>query len=61
MAPRLARLAADEAAQDPVEYVLLLAFVVICSAALFITNGGAIATIWQVTNDNLSAAQSMAS
>jgi Flp pilus assembly pilin Flp len=61
VASLLVKLAADEVAQDPIEYVLLLAFVVMCSAALFITNGGAIATIWQTTNDSLSAAHSMAS
>jgi Flp pilus assembly pilin Flp len=50
----------DERAQDVVEYALLLAFVVLCSAALFLSNREGVATIWTVTNNSLSSANSMA-
>lgn len=55
----LRNLRREEDGQDVVEYTLLLAFVVITSAALLLTNQEAINTIWLVTNDNLSAAQSV--
>jgi len=51
-----ARFAQEEAGQDFVEYTLLIAFVVICTAALFLGQGDHITTIWRVTNNNLSAA-----
>jgi len=51
----------DERGQDLVEYTLLLAFVAIASAALFISAGGSINTIWQTANTTLNtAAQSAA-
>ena len=40
----------DEQGQDLVEYTLLLAFVCLASAALFINAGGSLATIWTDTN-----------
>jgi Flp pilus assembly pilin Flp len=43
---------ADEG-QDLVEYTLLLAFVVLATAALFIGSGGAIEGIWNTTNARL--------
>ncbi len=46
----------DERGQDLVEYTLLLAFVAIASAALFIGAGGSISDIWTVANDTLSSA-----
>jgi Flp pilus assembly pilin Flp len=48
----------EEDGQDLTEYTLLLAFVVLISAALLLTNQKAIDTIWLVTNNNLSAAVS---
>ena len=51
----------EEQAQDTVEYTLLLAFVVLASAALFITGGGTIQTIWAASGNLLSTAQSAAS
>jgi Flp pilus assembly pilin Flp len=51
----------EQAGQDTVEYTLLLAFVVVVSAAMFMLNGDSIAGIWCGTNSNLSAASSMAS
>jgi len=41
----------EEQGQDLIEYTLLLAFVALASAALFISAGGNINTIW--TNANL--------
>jgi Flp pilus assembly pilin Flp len=43
-----------------VEYTLLLAFVALASAALFISAGSTMANIWGVTNNTLSEAQSAA-
>ncbi len=52
----------DEQGQDLIEYTLLLAFVVLASAALFISAGGSISSIWGITNGVLNnAAQSAAS
>lgn len=50
-----------QAGQDSVEYTLLLAFVAVASAAIFVLNGDSITGIWCKTNSNLSAAQSTAS
>ena len=49
-----------ERGQDLVEYTLLLAFVVLASAALFINGGGSVSGIWTITNSNLNAAASQA-
>ncbi|MGA2041297.1 MAG: Flp family type IVb pilin [Bryobacteraceae bacterium] len=46
----------DEQGQDLIEYTLLLAFVALASAALFIGAGGSIQKIWVVTNSQLAAA-----
>ncbi|MBZ5619807.1 MAG: Flp family type IVb pilin [Acidobacteriia bacterium] len=51
----------DERGQDLVEYTLLLAFVALASAALFIGAGGSINTIWTATNTQLAAAATSAS
>jgi Flp pilus assembly pilin Flp len=50
----------DERGQDLVEYTLLLAFVAIASAALFISAGGSINTIWTTANNTLSTAAASA-
>jgi len=50
----------DEQGQDLIEYTLLLAFVALASAALFIGAGGSVKTIWGVTNNQLVAASSAA-
>jgi len=42
-----------ERGQDLVEYTLLLAFVMLASAALYINAGGSVAGIWTITNSNL--------
>jgi Flp pilus assembly pilin Flp len=50
----------DEQGQDLVEYTLLLAFVALASAALFIGAGGSVSTIWNVANTQLNAAAACA-
>ena len=51
----------DERGQDLIEYTLLMAFVALASAALFIGAGGSISGIWTVSNSQLAAASSSAS
>lgn len=51
----------EEHGQDLIEYTLLMAFVALASAALFIGAGGSIKGIWSVTNSQLAAASSSAS
>jgi len=51
----------DESGQDLVEYTLLLAFVALASAALFIQAGGSINTIWTTANSRLGDAAASAS
>jgi Flp pilus assembly pilin Flp len=50
----------DEQGQDLIEYTLLLAFVALASAALFISAGGSVNTIWSVANSRLSVAAASA-
>jgi len=50
----------DEQGQDLIEYTLLLAFVCLASAALFINAGQSISGIWATTNSILSNASSTA-
>ncbi len=50
----------DENGQDLVEYSLLMAFVCLVSAALFIGVGKTVASIWSTTNTSLSQAYSAA-
>jgi len=51
----------DEQGQDLIEYTLLLAFVCLASAALFISAGGSVAGIWTATNSDLATANTSAS
>jgi Flp pilus assembly pilin Flp len=51
----------DEQGQDLVEYTLLLAFVALASAALFIGAGGAVNGIWTTANSRLAAANTAGS
>ena len=51
----------DEAGQDLIEYTLLMAFVALASAALFIGAGGSVKGIWSTTNSQLTAANTTAS
>ena len=51
---------ADEGGQDLIEYTLLMAFVALASAALFLGAGNSIRGIWTATNAQLSAANAAA-
>ncbi len=46
----------EDGGQDLIEYTLLLAFVALASAALFIHAGASIKSIWTATNSQLTAA-----
>jgi Flp pilus assembly pilin Flp len=50
----------DEQGQDLIEYTLLLAFVALASAALFIGAGNSVQGIWAQTNSQLSLANTCA-
>jgi Flp pilus assembly pilin Flp len=47
---------ADESGQDLIEYTLLMAFVALASAALFIGAGKNVKGIWTKTSTQLAAA-----
>jgi Flp pilus assembly pilin Flp len=47
--------------QELIEYTLLLAFVALASAALFIGAGGNVSGIWSSSNSQLAAANTSAS
>jgi len=51
----------DEQGQDLIEYTLLIAFVALASAALFLGAGGSIKSIWNATNTQLANAATQAS
>jgi Flp pilus assembly pilin Flp len=50
----------DDRGQDLIEYTLLIAFVALASAALFIGAGGNIGGIWTSANSQLAAANAAA-
>ena len=50
----------DEQGQDLIEYTLLLAFVCMASAALFISAGGSVGGIWTQANSRLAAGNAAA-
>jgi Flp pilus assembly pilin Flp len=51
----------DDHGQDLIEYTLLMAFVALASAALFLGAGGSIQGIWSVSNSQMAAANTSAS
>jgi len=51
----------DDQGQDLIEYTLLMAFVALASAALFLGAGGSISGIWTTSNSQLVAANASAS
>jgi Flp pilus assembly pilin Flp len=53
--------ATNEEGQDLIEYTLLLAFVCLASAAVFISAGSSIKGIWTSANSRLAAANTSAS
>jgi Flp pilus assembly pilin Flp len=52
---KIAEFLKGEQGQDLVEYTLLLAFVMLASAAMYINAGGSVAGIWTTTNTQLEA------
>jgi Flp pilus assembly pilin Flp len=52
---------ADESGQDLIEYTLLISFVAMASAALFIGGGRNVKGIWSSSNSQLTAANISAS
>jgi Flp pilus assembly pilin Flp len=51
----------DDQGQDLIEYTLLLGFVALASAALFVKSGGSIKGIWSTTSSQLAYANTQAS
>ena len=51
----------DEQGQDLIEYTLLLAFVALASAAIFITAGQSVSGIWGTASTQLGNASTAAS
>ena len=51
----------DEQGQDLIEYSLLMAFVALAAAALFLGAGKSISGIWSTTNSQLVVANTQAS
>lgn len=49
-------LGGDEIGQDLIEYSLLLAFICLAGAALFISMGNTTAGLWSTVNSRLAAA-----
>jgi len=60
MTTLLRNLWTDERGQDLIEYTLLLAFVALASAALFLGAGGQVSGIWSKANSQLVAANTAA-
>ena len=48
----------EESGQDLIEYTLLMAFIALASAAIFISAGGSVTTIGSNASNNLSTAAS---
>ncbi|HTP35684.1 MAG TPA: hypothetical protein VMJ75_26075 [Candidatus Acidoferrales bacterium] len=51
----------DDQGQDLIEYTLLMAFVALASAALFLGSGSSISGIWSTSNSQLASANTQAS
>ena len=60
MKAMLRRLWCEEEGQDLTEYALILAFVVLASAGIFLVGGASIITIWSVSNNIVTAAAQQA-
>jgi Flp pilus assembly pilin Flp len=61
MTQYLRRFVADDRGQDLIEYTLLMAFVALASAALYLGAGGSISGIWTTSNSQLASANIQAS
>jgi len=51
----------DEQGQDLIEYTLLMAFIALASAAIFINAGNSVSKIWSSANAQLASAATAAS
>jgi Flp pilus assembly pilin Flp len=51
----------EESGQDLIEYTLLLAFIALASASLFLSAGNSVSTIWTAGSNDLSNAATAAS
>ena len=51
----------EEQGQDLIEYTLLLCFVCLATAALFVSSGGSLSGIWIAGNSRLATANTTAS
>jgi Flp pilus assembly pilin Flp len=60
MTKTLLNLIHDDQGQDLIEYTLLMAFVALASAALFLGAGGSVKGIWSTSNSQLVAANTSA-
>jgi Flp pilus assembly pilin Flp len=54
------RFVQDEQGQDLIEYTLLMAFIALASAAIFVSAGSSVNKIWSSTNLQLSNAAALA-
>jgi Flp pilus assembly pilin Flp len=61
MKNRFMRFVKDEQGQDLIEYTLLMAFIALASAAVFVNAGKSISTIWGSASTQLSTAAVSAS
>jgi len=52
------RFVKEESGQDLIEYTLLMAFIALASAAIFIGAGSSVKTIWNTANNQLATAAS---
>lgn len=57
----LRRFIDDDQGQDLIEYTLLVAFVCLATAALFVSSGGSLSGIWISANSDLASANTSAS
>jgi Flp pilus assembly pilin Flp len=57
----MARLWTEDEGQDLIEYSLLMAFVALGAASLFIGAGRSVKGIWTTTNSQLTQANTLAS
>lgn len=51
----------EEQGQDLIEYTLLMAFIALASAAIFVNAGKSISSIWGIASNQLSNAAASAS
>jgi Flp pilus assembly pilin Flp len=56
----LKRFLSDEQGQDLIEYTLLMAFIALASAAIFVSAGGSVSGIWTSASTQLTNAATAA-